>query len=105
MTGINLIQFPTCVPGTEVVYATHREWPLPIGNIFYRVIMGNHVEILDCYVLPALRRKGVFKKLFARLREYYPKATFITQKCNENSEPIFVKYGFRKKKDGWWLES
>lgn len=99
---MNLIHFPTVIPGTEAVYATKAEWPMPVGYIYFRSVLNDHVEILHCFVEPSLRRTGILTCMFVKLNEWYPSATFITQQGNRYSTVWLLKQGFIKRDSGWW---
>jgi hypothetical protein len=91
------------IPGTSAVFAVLPEWAAPIGYLYYRIVMGNYIEILHCYVHPTMRRRGYLTKMFLALRGGYPDSTFITQQGTEQSEPWLRKMSFEQRTDGWWL--
>lgn len=102
---IKLINSNTVVPGTDSIIAVHMDYPCPVGYIYYRPVMGMHVELLDCYVNPLLRRQGILTKMFQKmLIEHGAGVTFITQTGSEESTPWLKKIGFKQRADGWWLD-
>ncbi len=54
--------------GAESLFAVYPTMAAPIGHIHFRQFLANHVEILDCYVMPVCRRRGVLTLMFTHLR-------------------------------------
>ena len=65
------------------------------------------IQTEDLVILPAHRGSGLMKKLYFYAKEHYAKegATALLGFCNDNSYPIFVKYGATDMGDSYSWDS
>lgn len=79
------------------------EWrtPAPLGFIWFRVVAGNQIELLDIHVNSTCRRRGVGSALLNELRGMYPSQAIITQSVNDLSRPFLLHHGFHREPDCW----
>ena len=93
----------TSVSGTFCCELRVPDYPMPVGNVWFRTCGPKIIELIYSFVHHDLRRLGIRTIIHEGMRQFYSKYTFFTGKGTEDGTAWLEAAGFMKNDDGWSL--
>ena len=93
------------VPGILVAEASHLDFHVVLGMVYYRVRQENNsIEILQSFVMDWARRNGIRSKINDALFGWYDWAKSIRSSgATKDGEKFMRAAGYKKLKNGTWI--
>lgn len=101
---VDFVHCGQVIRGSQAMWVVSPMAACPIGHIFYRNILLNHIEILYIFVHERLRRQRLAERMLVELRMWHPSCTICTALGNDLSTPWLTAMGFKQTPAGWFLE-